>query len=209
MDGDKSLVPILKKWKDDFAKSMPGSNLAAYAAYRELWANHQLELLITPATKIPKVQEAFYEELAKFVQAYPKCDDAPDALIQIATGSEFSGKDDEAKKWYSQIVTNFPNSTNVQKAAGALRRIDSVGQRFVLTGQTLAGKNYTLPVGKITVVYYWASYSTASTGDFATLKKLQQTFAKDLEIVGVNLDEKAARAGLFAKRAATARRTLA
>src|SRR6185295_16512611 len=82
VDGDKSLVPILKKWKDDFAKSMPGSNLAAYAAYRFLWANHQLDIIGTPANQIPKVQEAFYEELAKFVQAYPKCDDAPDALIQ-------------------------------------------------------------------------------------------------------------------------------
>lgn len=197
VDGDKSLVPVLKKWKDDFAKSMPGSNLAAYAAYRDIWSNHQLIMGPLPANKIPKAQEEFHEELAKFLQAYPKCDDAPDALIQIATGSEFAGKDDEAKKWYGQIVTNFPQSNNAQKAAGALRRIDSVGQKFVLTGQTLADKKYTLPTGKITVVYYWASYSTQSTGDFATLKKLQQTFPKDLEIVGVNLDEKAAQASNF------------
>jgi hypothetical protein len=203
VDGDSALIPLLARWKTEFATRGAGGPLAAYATYRELWSTFQFA--VKPPIKpepYAKASEKYLEGLAKFVQDYPKADDAPDALIQIAMGSEFSGKEDEGKKWYGQIVANYADSANAVKAAGAIRRLDAVGAKFVLAGPTLNGRNFNFIPGKVTVVYYWASYSGNATGDFANLKKLQQTFGKDLDIVGVNLDEKAANASVFLQNAA-------
>ncbi|MEI7686641.1 MAG: thioredoxin-like domain-containing protein [Planctomycetota bacterium] len=192
--------PVLTQWKDSIEKAMPGSNLAAYGAYRELWANFQLEMSKTPPAKMQGVQDAYHAKLEKFIEAYPKSGDTPDAMYQLATGSEFGGKDDLAKKWYKAIATEFPGSNNAAKATGSIRRLDAVGQPMEVAGQTLSGTPYKLTPGKITVVYYWASYSTQATGDFATLAKLQSTFGKDLDIVTVNLDDKAEDANNFIAR---------
>jgi hypothetical protein len=47
------------------------------------------------------------------------------------------------------------------------------------------------------VVYYWTSLSPASKTEFPILNKLQTTFAKDLDIVTVNLDDNAQIAAAF------------
>ncbi len=197
VDGDNTLTPVLAKWKDHFATTAPAGKLAPYFLYREIWSTYQFNIKDASNNLYPKITAAYHDNLAKFIQAYPTAGDVPDALIQIATNADFTGNDDEAKKLYGQIVANFPDSLNASKAIGAIRRIDSVGKNFVLTGPTLENRNYTLNPGKITVVYYWASYSNQVAGDFAAFKKLQQTFANDLDIVTVNLDDKPAAANAF------------
>lgn len=204
--GDKESVNTLAKWKGHFATNMPGSNLAAYASYRELWATFQIATSnpSISAKEMTKAQETYHENLIKFVSDYPRADDTPDALIQLAMGSEFTGKEDDSKKFYAMIVKDFSATPNGPKAAGALRRLDSVGKAFELTGPTLdGGANYSLTAakGKVAVVYYWASYSNQAVGDFATLKKLQTTYGKDLEVVAVNLDQAAAQANQFLQTA--------
>lgn len=185
--------PVLTQWKEQIEKAMPGSNLAAYGTYRDLWATYQVKIAKVPAGQFPKVQDEHFQNLEKFITAYPKAEDAPDAMIQIANGADFSGKDDVAKKWYAVIAKDFPTSPAAAKATGAIRRIDSVGKQFVLSGTTLAGAPYQLAPGKVTLVYYWASYSTQAANDFAALAKLQATRG-DFEIVTVNLDDKATEA---------------
>lgn len=189
----------LTEWKDRVEKAMPGSNLAAYGVYRELFANYQRDMNnIKQARELPPIQDRYFAGLEKFIESYPKSEDTSDAMNQLANGSEFSGKEDIAKKWYTAIVKDHPTSPNAVRAAGAIRRIDSIGKNFELAGPTLAGGAYKLNPGKITVVYYWASYSGQVVGDFATLKKLQQeAIGKDFEIVTVSLDDKAADATAF------------
>ena len=120
-------------------------------------------------------------------------------------GSEFSGNEDEAKKYYKQILVNFSKHFNAAKAEGAIRRLDSVGQKLELVGPLLSNPAQQLNAaslsGKIVVVYYWATYSTQATGDFAMLAKLQQTFAKDVAIITVSLDDAPKEPASFVNRA--------
>jgi hypothetical protein len=202
IDGDDACAAMLAKWKNDFAAKAPGGSLAAYATFREMWSQFQkvASKPNVPPKDYVEAQEKYHADLlTKFIPAYPKSEEAAAALYEVATGSEYGGKEDEAKKYYTQMVTNHPTSSNLVRARGALKRIDSVGKRFELDGPTMTGQNYRFVPGKVTVVYYWASYSQVG-GDFVMLKKLQQMHGTDLDIVAVNLDEGIAQANAFLQK---------
>ena len=201
--GEKDNSPVvLAKWKTHFSTTQAGGALAAYAAYREVWASYQNEMIGKGAGALSKIQDQYHVALRKFVEAYPKSDDTPDALLQLAMGSEFIGKDDEAKKYYTEIATTFPTHVNAPKSAGAVRRLDAVGKELDITSPTLAGGNFSMANarGKVTVVYYWSTLSGQKDGDFATLKKVQEAFAKEVILVTVNLDDTAESATAFVQR---------
>ncbi len=190
---DQAALQKVSQLREQHARAAAGSSLTGYIAYRELWAKFG-RALVEDIDELPRVQRAWMEELAKFVQQYPKADDAPDALHHLAMGSEFGGKEDEAKRYYEQIATNFPNHALAAKARGSVRRLDLTGKALELSGPTLTGQTFDLTRlrGKVVVVYYWASYCRDCQPDVATLRKLQSTYsAKGLEIVTVNLDETA------------------
>lgn len=210
VDGDEAaglaLMPALKQWKDHFEKVAPGGDLAAYGAYRTVWATYTPKILKAPPKDLPALQKEHFQEIAKFLQEYPKSDDGPDALITLATGAEFSGDDVEAKKWYGQIIGNYPKSLNAEKAAGAIQRLDAVGKAFALRGSTIQGGNYAFAPGKVTVVYYWTSFGPQTPAEFAILKKLQQTI--DFDVVTVCLDDNAKQAQAFLQQNAVKAQTL-
>jgi thiol-disulfide isomerase/thioredoxin len=197
--GDNSLLLQLNQRKNQLAQAAPGSNIAGYAHYREMWARFSFDLAgvqVPGGQKVDpaKVQKDWNEELAKFVAAYPKADDAPDALLQLAMSAEYAGKDkqEEAKKYYSLIVANFPQHPMAPKAAGAVKRLDLVGKTMQLAAPTLQGSAFDLARlnGKVVAVYYWASNSPGSVSDFAVMKQLYAAYSpKGFEVVTVNLDE--------------------
>jgi hypothetical protein len=202
---DAEATTTLSKIKESFAASQKGGSLAAYATYREVWAIYQAaasDPAIGTGSKFLKVQAEYYEGLKKFVLDYPRAEDAPDALIQLAMGGEFTSKDEEAKKYYQQIVENFPGHANRPKAEGAIRRLDSVGKAFELTSPLLGAPAQRFAMDqtarKVTVVYYWSTLSSQTGADFAALKKLHEDYAKDLAVVCVNLDDEPANAAAFA-----------
>src|SRR5262249_14986517 len=130
-------------------------------------------------------------------------EDAPDALLQLAMGCEFSGKEDQAKKWYKQLA-DFPgNHPLTPKAKGALKRLDLKGNTMELAGPKLDGSgNFDIASfkekNKAVVVHYWASYGKSNGDAFDRLKKLHATYnAKGLEIVCVNLDDQASDASKY------------
>jgi hypothetical protein len=182
--------------KDETTRTMSGSNLAGYLTYRVLWTDYASKLEGGDA----KVQDQWMTELAKFVQDYPKAEDTPDALQQLAVGCEFAGKDDQARRWYQLLVTNFPNDPLTPKAAGAVRRLDLVGKPMELAGTTTTGGAFDLHSlsGKVVVVYYWTSTCKVCTGDFARIKQLLTTQGpKGMELVTVNLDDRPEEAGKY------------
>src|SRR5262249_53232116 len=132
--GHTGSLAKLTERRDQIVSAMPGSNLAAYGTYRHLWASYAEKLLGKNAAK---VQEEWLNQLAKFAQAYPNADDTPDALWQLAMGSEFSGKDAEAKGWYQHIYQHFPSHPLAAKAKGSEARLNLVGQPIELTGPEL------------------------------------------------------------------------
>ncbi|HYT88428.1 MAG TPA: thioredoxin-like domain-containing protein [Gemmataceae bacterium] len=192
----------LQRLSELVSKAAPGSPLQPYLTFRKLVAEY-MPLLIDLG-EAPKAQPKWAEELTKFVQAYPKAEDAPEALNYLAMGKDFGGtkeNDEEAKRWYQQIVANFPDHPLAAKARGCIRRLELVGRPMELSAPTLgSGAAYDLAKqrGKVVVVYYWASISKECIGDFARLKQLHATYAaKGLELVGVNLDDTAEAASKF------------
>lgn len=182
------------------AAKMPGSNLAAYGAYRQLWATYAAKLAGPQAAK---TQDEWLDKLEKFAKAYPKAEDTPDALWQLASGSEAAGKDEEAKGWYRQIYQGFPSHPLSAKAKGSEARLNLIGRPLELAGAQL-GTNAMFDVaglkGKVVVVYYWASTISVCERDFVTLNRLRAAHAKDMEIVCVSLDDTAAAAGEFLRK---------
>jgi hypothetical protein len=199
---DENGTNMLAKWKESFATNQPGGSLAAYATYREIWALYQAAAETAKGKDFIDLQTKYHAALSKFVTDYSKAEDAPDALIQLAMGGEFTSKDEQAKKYYQQIVENFPTHANRPKAEGAIRRIDSVGKTMELSSPVLGNPAQQFALsqvkGKVAVVYYWSTLSSQTGADFAALKKLQEDYAKDLAIVCVNLDDVPANANLFA-----------
>ncbi len=178
------------------------AGLAAYVSFRELQADYAAKLGAKDAN-IADVQKHWLEQLAKFVQAYPKADDSADALLQLGMVSEFVGKETEARKWYEILARDFADKPLAAKARGALRRLDLEGKPLELSGPTLAGGTLDVATlrGKVVVVYYWASWNQQCVGDFAKLKLLLDTYgAKGVELVGVNLDTGAEEATGLMKR---------
>jgi peroxiredoxin len=143
------------------------------------------------AKEFNKIQAKWLDDLKLFVKDFPKSKEAADALSHLAIDSEFAGKEEDAKKLYTEIAVNFPGEMLAAKAAGAVRRLDSIDKSMVLAGTTVEGKPFDIKSlsGKFVVVYYWSSIGHTTAGDVAQLKQVQAKFARDnVAIVGVSLD---------------------
>jgi hypothetical protein len=191
-DNDRTAYDRLVQLEQQVAAEKTGSALAAYVTFREMSADYAGKLAKASGADFAKVQGQWLERLAKYVDAFPKTEDTPDALLQLGMVSEFLGKEIEARKWYQRLATDFADKKPLaDKAAGALRRIDLEGKPLELVGTTAAGVSFNINQlhDKLVVVYYWASWNQQSVGDFARLKLLLNTYGKQgLELVCVNLD---------------------
>jgi thiol-disulfide isomerase/thioredoxin len=198
--GEQKALTQLTQLKEQTVKNSAGTPLAAYLTYREMWAEFAPRLA-NPKDDFAKIQDQWFERLTKFVQNYPTAEDAADAFWQLAMGSEFAGKEEQARKWYQQLVSGHGNHPLVATAKGAIRRLESKGQTMELTGPKLDGSgsfNLTSLRGKVVVVYYWASKCKTCPDDFARLKKLYDSqHAKGLELVSINLDDRAEEASKY------------
>lgn len=185
----------------DQVKTQPGSSLAAYVTFREIRADYAMKQA-QPNPQFEKIQGDWMTRLAKFVQDYPRAEDAPEALMQLGMMSELVGnKEVEAKNWYEQLIKNFPEHSLAMKAKGAIKRLDSVGKPLDLAGPRLGSTdmfNITQMKNKVVIVYYWASWNQQCSGDFTKLKQLLNSYgSKGLEMVSINLDTTAAEANTY------------
>ncbi len=165
-------------------------SLAAYVRFRQMTSSYAQKYQ-QPDADYAKIQEEWLKDLESFVAAYPDSDDASEAMIQLALGLEFAGKDEDARKYYERIVDKDPGGPRAKKAAGAVRRLDSVGKSLSFRGATLDGRTLDLSAfrGKWVVLHYWATWCEPCKEDMKALKEAQAKYAsKGLAIVGVNLD---------------------
>lgn len=200
-------IGMLDQYAEQFSKTNWGKDLAAYFKYRAINAAYALELA-KPNGDHPKAQAAFLAGLKKFLEVYPRAEDAADSLWQLGNGSEFAGNEEEARDYYRRLVKEFPKDTTAPKAAGALRRIDSAGQPFQLVGGSLgrAVKVDSAQLrGKIILVHYWATWCEPCKAEMARLAKIREKHrGAGLELLGVCLDsnKKAAEAYVAQKQLA-------
>lgn len=186
-DGEKRLQALLEKAGRD-----SDQNLAAYVKIRLLTAAYA-QAISAPKANVPEVQTKWTKDLEQFIADYARTPDAAEAMLQLGIAREYGGQDDEAKKWYQRIGREFADSPQAKKAAGAVRRLDSVGSVLTLSGRGLNGQPIDLANyrGKVVVVQYWATWCTPAKNDMAVLKQLVDKHGRSLAVIGVSLDGKA------------------
>ncbi|QDV80035.1 hypothetical protein K2D_36570 [Planctomycetes bacterium K2D] len=177
-----------------------GKDLEAHFRYQQIAAENGLAYQ-NPKADFAKVQQNWIASLEGFVKAYPTSPDAADALLQLGSmAGEFAGENDVAVKWYRQAAAEFPRTVQGQKAAGALRRLDSVGKALPLSGPTLSGKQLNLAAapfkGRFVLVHYWTTWSGPQS-DFAQIEALRKKYRGKFDAIGVNLDSDPAVAKQF------------
>ena len=143
------------------------------------------------------------KDLEEFVSEFPTSQDSAEAMLQLAIAEEFAGEEDKAKEWYQKIVQAAPKTPIADKAAGAKRRLDSVGKPIDIMGQTLKGRSLKLSTyrGKVIALHYWATWCEPCLRDMRELKRLQARYGDQGFIpVGVNLDNDKEAAAKYLKK---------
>ena len=111
--------------------------------------------------------------------------------MQLAIAHEFAGEEEQAKKWYADIRSGFSGTTLADKAAGAIRRLEAVGQPFSIQGIAIDGKKLDSAAyrGKVVLVHYWATWCEPCKEDLAVMRQLQAKYgSRGFQLVGVSLD---------------------
>lgn len=176
---------------DKLIESEKGSKLGTYAAFRKIFAEFAAKN--DEGGNVMANQKKWMGELKDFVEKNPKAEEAPDALLQLASAHEYNAEEDEAKTFYNSLTTSFPETDQGKKAAGALKRLDLVGKPFEIKGQALNKETVdsSKSRGKALLVTFWASWAEPVKKDLPELVKLYQKYHdQGLDIIGVCLDER-------------------
>jgi thiol-disulfide isomerase/thioredoxin len=182
--------------RKDLEADSQDAELLSHVVFAHMSSEYAAQLEAADAD-FGEVQENWLKQLQSFIERYPTSRDAPEAMLQLALAKEFAGEDEEANKWYTRIVDDFSDWPQVEKAAGAKRRLESVGRVLTLQGPTIDGKSFDLAKqrGSMVLIQYWATWCEPCKQDMEILANLQRQYARQgLKIVGVNLDQD--RAGL-------------
>ena len=166
------------------------AQLAAHVEFLYLSAQYSQQLQ-QPDADYAKIQKEWLTNLAAFVSANPQCEDAPEAMLQLAVGEEFDGNNEVAIGWYAKVAEQFPEAPQAAKAAGAKRRLESVGRVLKLNGNTLDGKAVSLETlrGRTVLIHYWATWCEPCKQDLTLLKQAQAKYSKQgFALIGINLD---------------------
>lgn len=169
-----------------------GKDVQCYAEFRLLQLDYQHQLKGAKNDEIPKISEGWLDGLEQLVARYGKNPYAAEPMLSLAQEYEIHGKEAEAIKWYGKVSSDFNSSDFAIKAIGGKRRLESIGNRWMISGPSIDGKGSLTAAqlaGKVVLVQYWAGWADQSKQDFETLKKLQAKYGKQgFQVVGVNLD---------------------
>jgi peroxiredoxin len=167
-----------------------GGKIGSYAAWRRLNAEFALEN-DNPNANVVAVQKKWMNDMREFITKYKDSEEAPQALFQLASNSEFNGEEKEAREYYDQLVKQYPESMSSKKATGALHRLDLEGKTIALQGPTIDGQTVDLSRyrGKTVLVVFWATTVPAAKRDLPEIAKiLDKNKAKGFDVIGVCLD---------------------
>jgi len=183
------------------SKNAQDRDLAAYARFRGMTASYNLGFQVEKPD-YAKIQEKWLADLQQFVKDFPKTSITPEAMLQLAVTLEYEGKADDAKKWYEQIVKQFPSTVSAKKASGCYKRLGLVGKVLDFSGTGITGETVNLAQyrGRHVLLQYWATWCEPCTAAFPTLAALQKKYQGKFYVVGVCLDSDHATATNFLKQ---------
>lgn len=176
-----------------FTKLQQGNDkqLAPYIRFRQLMAEYGLAAQSASPQDFGKVQSEWLKKLEQYANDYPDSPDTAEALLQLAMAQEFANEEEEAKKWYSRIVSDFAQAPQAVKAAGAKARLESVGKVLNFQGKTSSGGTVDLASmrGKVVLIQFWATWCEPCKADMATLKELVNKYGRSgFSVLGVSID---------------------
>lgn len=195
-------VDRLKALYTKVAAAGDNKDLEAYIKFRYMTAEYGLSLQ-GEKPDFAKIQTNWLEGLKQYVADYPTSPDAAEAMMQLGIAHEFAGEEDDAKKWYGKIKDNFPTAAAAKKAAGAITRLDSVGQIIRLTGKTTTGQALDLASyrGRLVLLHYWATWCEPCMNDLATIQQLYTKYGSaGFAPVGICLDSDTKTLGAFLQK---------
>jgi thiol-disulfide isomerase/thioredoxin len=169
------------------------SDLIPFTKFRVLLVTFAAKMQAAAGAQQRKeVQEAHLQDLSDFVKTYPKSEEAPEAIWQVATTVEFNGDPKAATDWYKIAADRYAASDAGKRSKGALNRLDLKGKTLSLSGPALDGKsvvNVGAFNGKVVAVVFWATWFKPSVDETPQLVELYKTYNRQgFEIVGLNLD---------------------
>ena len=200
--GSKATMDLLAEKAAEVAKAKPRSNLAAYGAYREMWTRYAVNTakFSDNQKEQSKHIDIWLDDLSTYIERYTKADDHVEAMVQFATGCEYSGKTEKAKAGYKAFCDAYPNNPMTPRMKGSLDRLNLVGNELKLVAPRLDDPATTFDVaklkGKVVVVHYWSTSSTTHLLDLAALKQIieQASPKANVELVCVTLDDSRSKA---------------
>ena len=175
---------------DRLDQSKASLDARAYVRYRSIESNYFADSATTNEEYEVK-QEKWVKALEQFVVDFADSETASDALRELALIEEFSQDNEKALARYRQIVSDYPNSANAEKAAGAVWRLSSTGKTLNLKANTLQDRAFDLTSlkGKTVVLHSWATWCELCKEEAEELEDLQKLYgSKGLRCVGLNVD---------------------
>ena len=193
-------IARLKKLESDIQLNADAKSEVSYVSYRILGAEYNLAVN-EKDVDYEKIQKQHLVRLEAYVKEFPTSPDSADAMIQLGLNCELTNDLKTAEQWYEKTSKNFPQTSQGEKAKGAVLRLNLEGKDVSFAGKTLSGKPFTTAkLGKPILVHYWASWCVPCKADMQELKKLQTKYAKKgLVLVGINADNDAVQASNFLK----------
>ncbi|MCC9643942.1 TlpA family protein disulfide reductase [Rhodopirellula sp. JC740] len=196
--GLKRLKALAASFRD--SKSGQTDAMRAYTEYQLIGTEYIARQ--TEDADFAENQVWWLEQLTEFADRYPRAPETAAAKLQLALSKEFEDKETEALKFYREVATDFRGTEAAERAAGAVRRLESEGKEVDLEGRTVQGKAFRLSAlrGRPVVLHYWATWCEPCKNDMKLLRGLQARYQRaGLQIVGVNIDNQRNEAEGFLK----------
>ncbi len=184
-------VRALSELESQLKKLSGDADLLAQVRFALISARYA-QSLQNPKADYAAIQSEWTETLEKFAKQFTNTSAGIEALLQLAIAHEFAGQEREAKQAYQSIVERQPASDVGRKAAGAIRRLNLVGQPIELRSRDLNGRPVDLAQsrGAWTVVHFWATWCEPCKQDMQALNRLSKSYPnKKFTVIGVNLDD--------------------
>lgn len=176
-------------------------DLAVYVTFREIMTDYNTEIA-KPNANFAKLTDKKIDDLKEIATKFDGSPELAEVFFELAMTHEFVGKDEEAIQWYTRVTKEFKEDPLALKSTGAKRRLQSIGQPMVLTGNTLDSKTFNMSAakGRVVLIQYWATWCGPCKEDMEVIKRLQAKYAKQgFQPIGVNLDTTAPEAVAFLK----------
>lgn len=181
-------------------KGAQSEALRAYTEYQLIGTEYIARQ--SPDADFAKIQDWWLGELNGFAERFPRAPETAQAKLQLALSKEFEDQERAALNFYKEVVRDFRGTDEAERAAGAVRRLESVGKAVDLQGRTIQGKAFRLSQlrGRPVILHYWATWCGPCKQDMKRLRSLQARYQRaGLQLVGVNIDNNREQAVAFLK----------